>query len=563
MASEYDLSVIIKLIDKFRRPSKEVGVAAISLGEKIGSLGTTSRISMTHITGLIDPLFKLGAALGTVGMGAGLWAVKGTLDLDVKLGKLETSIKGTAERTEEIIKGWRRSFHEFGMEYPIPKAVEQMTEAARTGLRVYQGYEDVLERVKLAALGAYAAGTGTAQDALSLISQLQVAYKDLSLETFELMANMLPKAIHTSRLEFRAYSHAVGRAAPLFAKLGISWKEFIASSGELTKVIGGRTSIVGFQLSSLMTALARYRDVPPIIRRLEKERPGRGWIEFLKILRDVVAGSKDAEARLYKAFGSRGEAAAALLLDLKTIESLEDLYDFFEDTSKVLDYNLESILKMTTGTQDAAAAWIDLKNTSFAFRDAVGEVLKPKVVPWIVSMTNELEKATRLMWALKDFEEMEQPEKKKRSWWWGVPYDFWTDPFKRGEFFKGEGAAGKPFVKYTPEKFTEVINKIIPHAAIRDAAIRGGLAIEENLPIIYNKAAEQMKETTEPIVTMFREMRDDVTELVNALVTPKESVITVRLESPIMTGRIVEVDKDPNVTVELENSVLGGAVTEY
>lgn len=367
-------------------------------GKNVREAGESANLASGTFTTLVGTALKMGAVLGTTSIGLGTLAMKTSMDMDKAFGEIEASMDGMAMITDKRVKQMKWAFQDLSMRIPVD--VKEMAEGAVVALKEFGDIPDLTSRVEKAVIAAYGGG-GTVPHAMMGAGQIMHSFSDMTRETFDYIIERMPLLARKSNADFDQFTRAIGRAAPLFADIGGTIPEFLASFAEMTKVVGGRSSIVGFQMASLLNSLAKYEDVKKVIKKV-------GWTGFLEALNVHFRGNAKQSKKLREAVGARGLVGLLQQIDPQTIQRLKVWTDLMGDGAKVAEYNVETVKKLMEGIQEAGAQWELLKNGLVAVGERLGFITKEALKPWFKRANEELIKLADNLKKIQDFKGLKE-----------------------------------------------------------------------------------------------------------------------------------------------------------
>jgi len=330
MAKQYDLSIVVKLVDKVSHNVSKVSHSVGKLSNAMDIAGNSASSAGFKLSSVAGPIAKTAGAIGAAALGIGVWAAKGALSFDESMKHIAMSLTGTQPQIESRLNKMRSSIQDLSKEFDL--GWEEIAEGTVAAVKMFKDVPDLMARVRKASQISQVAGETTVRDIVSATGDIMQAYGKNTLEVYNDVANILSYIARKSPATFRITGAAMGRTAATAAALGVSYKELMATFGPMTRMGGTRASSVGFQLATMLDSLAKFKDVPKVIGQI-------GWIGFLEKLKEAVSGDKEAALTKMRGLvgGSRALAGALWTLGpgIKGIKTMmEELGGVEDDLNK-------------------------------------------------------------------------------------------------------------------------------------------------------------------------------------------------------------------------------------
>lgn len=370
---DYSISLILKATNRFSAPLK-------LLASDLNKVKDAARGMKQHFAEVLSfsrGIQKVGKYLSvavTAPVAAlGAFSVKSALSFNELMSQIEAGGKTSAARINEIKKEILSLGSEFG------KMPEEVAKGTVSLVRAFGDTPDLLERVRIATMGAKAA-FGEVDSAAELSSAVLHTYGDTSIALMKKIMNAAAIARHEGFIGLKDLTKIMNRALPPAAKMGAQVEEVFSLMVLLSKVSPEAASRTGFQLGTLFESIMRkIPQAGEMIKRI-------GLIPFLSQLAEALGDNDKAIAE----FTGGNRALAGSLVVLREID--KDVISIHEKLTDKVDRLLFYINLQKTGVNRAGFAWDQFKAVMQDVRVEIGDILLPTFMRIIIAVGNFADK---------------------------------------------------------------------------------------------------------------------------------------------------------------------------
>jgi len=224
MAKQYDLSLVIKLVDKVSNTTSKVSHSIGKLSDAVDAAGDSASSASFKLSSIAAPIAKTAGIVGSAALGIGAWAAKGALTFDSAMLKIAMSLKGSEDLINNRIRVMRRSIQDLS----IATRVEQgdIIDATVAALKSFGDIPTLMNRVEKAVYVGMINPMEKAQDVIFATSAIMHAFGETSEKSYNDLANIMSLITQETPASFGVLASNMGRVAVTAKVLGIDYKEY-------------------------------------------------------------------------------------------------------------------------------------------------------------------------------------------------------------------------------------------------------------------------------------------------------------------------------------------------
>jgi len=399
-SNSYDLSVILRVLDKASAPLRNISSKFHQLTRPVDAVNTRMKALGESVKKVGTQMSSLGRSMSlkmTLPITAfGALSLKASMDFNEGMANVATLIPGNIKRVEELKKAVQ------DMAIRTGKSTDIMAEGLYQVISAFGDTADTTEMLEINAKAA-TAGVASVSDAVNLTSVIMKGYGDVSKEAAEKAANLAFQTVKLGQTTFPELAASIGRVTPLAAQLNVKQEELFSVFATLTGVTGGAAE-VSTQFAGALEAL--FKPTETMKRALEylketgviSEATGKalldkkGVVGAFQVLNELAGGNEEI---LTQMFGRREPLVAIFaLLGPQADTYKEKLVKMY----KVIESMNEAFDEQTKGINKAGFIWKQFKIQVTRLRQEFGDALSPalmkilaplkRFVTWMAGLSN-------------------------------------------------------------------------------------------------------------------------------------------------------------------------------
>ena len=390
MAKSFDVSLILRVLDKATSPLQKIGR---SIGALVRPLRMTEagfeRVSKAverTSRKMVDIGRKMSMRVTLPIVAFGTAAFKASMDFNRAMANVGVIIPKQINKLEDLKQTVLSMSKALGTQ---PTGLAQALYQVISALELTPATKDILGISAKVAKG----GLATVEESINLITNVMLAYGESTAEAATRTGELALATVRLGKTTLPELAAEIGGAAPWAAQLGISQEEMFAGFGALAGITGS-TSEIATQLAAVMRGLVKQT---PLMKKATKALGYKSGIDMVKVLGlqktltvlwELI---KKDETVLTDLFGRAQALGAVLAITGKQSERYTRITKDLLHTAGEIN---SSFKIQTEGINRAGHAWdlLKAKLTVFSIRigDILGVVLTP-VLKWLDEMITKLD----------------------------------------------------------------------------------------------------------------------------------------------------------------------------
>jgi TP901 family phage tail tape measure protein len=372
-SSQYDLSVILRVLDKATGPLQKVGRAFEKLktpvnavDERMQKLGKT----MKHIGDRMGQIGRNMSLKFTLPFSAAVGlSLKASMDFNKSMANVATLIPHSIDRVNQL----KTAIQEMALKLGI-----STSDLAGGLYQVISYMGDGADTAKILEINAMAAkaGLSSVTDAVNLTSAVMKGYNDTSAEMAQKTADLAFQTVKLGATTFPELAESMRGAIAWAGQLNVPLEDLFATFATLTGVTGS-TAEVGTQMEAVMRGLVKTTPVMAAAIKYLGYTSAKTMIHeiglsgALKKLNELTKGSEEAMTQL---FGRAEPLMAVFALTGKLAGTFVEKLEAMRKSSRAMR---EAFLEQTEGINKAGFAWERFKVRISLLREEIGDALAP------------------------------------------------------------------------------------------------------------------------------------------------------------------------------------------
>lgn len=373
MAKNFDLSVILRVLDKASDPLKKIGRAFTGLSGPVSEADKKIKKLGESISKSGEKMKKVGRDMSlkftlpiTAGMGLSL---KSVMEFNKGMANVATLIPGQTRRLHELGEAVK------GMAIRTGNATDVMTQGL---YQVISYLGDTADTEKILEINAKAAAAGLASvaDSVNLTSAVMKGYNDISAKMAQRVADLAFQTVKLGATTFPELAESMRGSIAWAGQLNVPLKDLFGTFSTLTGVTGS-TAEVGTQMEAVLRGLVKATPTMTAVIKNFGYSSAKTMIQAiglsgaLKKIYEITKGSEEAMTLL---FGRAEPLAAVFALTGKLAGTYAEKLEAMKNASGAMS---EAFKEQAEGINKVGFRWQVFKIRIGLATDALGEAVLP------------------------------------------------------------------------------------------------------------------------------------------------------------------------------------------